>query len=338
MQEKIQVAIVGAEGLIGETLLSAIAEHPLLTGYLHLLGGEQSVGQSLEFGRQELVVADISIFDFNQAQVVICTGDEQPDPEWLERAREAGCILLDIGAHLLEVYDLPPVVGAVNPEILAEVAQGGIVALPDAATTQLVSILKPLVDNLEIHQVSVVSCQAVSDKGRSGVEEMARQTAQLLNAKPVTPLLFPQQIAFNLLSQIGELDEHGCAAAENKIIRDAESILGLTDLRLSVTCLWAPVFFGHTQVIGFQTLEPADVGELEKKLAKNHEILLFKASDSPPTAVTDASGKNRLTVGRLRSVSKNSTEFSLLAVADNLQFGIAGNAVKILEVLVKDYL
>ena len=143
---------------------------------------------------------------------------------------------------------------------------------------------------------------------------------------------------FNLLPQIGEAEADGETRAEQRIRLEMQWILERPDVEVAVSCLWAPVFFGHTQLIWFQTSAPADPAVVSKKLAAVPNIRLFEASDSFPTAVTEASGKNRLAVGRVRSVAKNSTEFSLLAVADNLRFGIAGNAVKILEVLVKDYL
>lgn len=338
MKQEIKIAIVGASGLIGESLLAAIAGHPWLTRHVELLGGEGSVGQPLEFGRQELMVGELALFDFNQVQVVISTGEEQLDKEWLERAQEAGCIVLDIGAQLLEVSDLPPVVASVNAEVLAMVAHGGVVALPDAATTQLITVLKPLIDRLDIERVSVVSCHAISDLGRSGVEEMARQTAQLLNGKPVTPLIFPKQIAFNLYPQVGEIGNNGLTTTEQRIIDHTRRILADENIGISLTCSWVPVFFGHSQAITIQTADSINVDQVHGIFSAFPGINLMAASGSSPTAVTDASGKDNLTLGRIASGPESMTEFSFWTVADNIRFGLAGNAVKVLEVLVKNFM
>ncbi len=186
--------------------------------------------------------------------------------------------------------------------------------------------------------MSVFSCHAVSDLGRPGVEELARQTAQLLNGKPVRPLLFPAQVAFNLVPLVGILDDSRFSQAERSMRMQTKRILGLDHLELSVTCSWSPVFFGHSQAISLQTILPTTVAGLQEALAGSSDIEVIQASDSSPTAVTDASGKDALTVGRVRSGQENTTEYLLWTVADNLQFGIVGNLVRVLDVLVKDYL
>jgi aspartate-semialdehyde dehydrogenase len=338
MKEQLELAIIGAGGLLGETLLTRLAQHPRLSVQITLLGGDETLGQVLEFGSLELNIDDIFSFDFNRVKVVIDTGDELLDREWLERSRTAGCIVLDIGSHLLNSSDLPPVVASVNPQVLAAITHGGIITIPDAATTQLTTLLKPIVDRLGVQRVSVFSFHATSDLGRSGVEELVRQTAQLLNGKPVQPLLFPAQIAFNLVPLVGTPDESRMTQAEQRILDQTKRILGLDDLELLVTCSWSPVFFGHSQAISLQTKQPITVAELHELLAGFSDIEVIQASDSSPTAVTHASGKDALTVGRVRLGQQNTTEFSLWTVADNLQFGIAGNLVRVLEILVKDYL
>ncbi len=338
MKTEIEIAVVGAGGLIGEALLQMIAEHSWLNGHLQLLGGKATEGQEIEFGRQELVVSDAALYEFSRQQIVIVTGDETVDSDWLQPAQDAGCIILDLSSKLLAEYALPPLVAAVNPEVIAQVADGGILALPDAATTQLVTLLKSIQGCVEINRASVVSCHAVSELGRSGVEEMARQTARLLNGKALNSLVFTKQIAFNLLPLVGNQQSHGLSEVEVKIADDAKKVLRHRDMKLSVSCCWVPVFFGHSQAIDLQFDAPISVAQLKKALSNFPDISLFDTSDSYPTAVTDASGNNGLTVGRVKSDSEYSTDFSLWTVADNLRFGNAGNAVKVVEILVKNYL
>ena len=137
-ESDLKVVIIGAGGLIGEALLSQCAEYAWLNGRLVLLGGESSAGQRIEFGRRELLIGELALHEFSREQLIVFTGDEVVDREWLVRAQEAGCIIFDLSARLLEEYSLPPVVAWVNPEVLGSVARGGIVHMPDAATTQLV--------------------------------------------------------------------------------------------------------------------------------------------------------------------------------------------------------
>ncbi|RDH88229.1 MAG: aspartate-semialdehyde dehydrogenase [endosymbiont of Escarpia spicata] len=339
MNPEVDIALVGATGLVGETLLEAISSHPTLAGSLQVLGDEEAVGDTVEFGDRALTIADLSLFDFTQVRIVISTGEDSSAGDWLDLAQDAGCIILDIGSRLLEATDLPPVVGWVNPESMEVVSKGGIITLPDAGTSQLVRVLKPVLDRVGLEQVSLVSCQAVSDFGRAGVEEMARQTAQLLNAKPITPVLFPRQIAFNLLSPLGELNEDGSTFSEIKAEQDALRILECEDLSLTVTTAIAPVFYGHSQMVQFQTSRPLTLKNLQSLLAETEGVTLVDSENGACVSpVSHASGKEDITVGRIRSVGKNATQFSLFTVADNLRSGIAANVVKIVEVLVKDYL
>jgi aspartate-semialdehyde dehydrogenase len=338
MESRLRLVIVGAEGLIGETLLQSLADHPWLTGQVELLGSGSSAGAWVEFGRQELQVGDAALYEFDRRQIVISTGEEEIDSGWLEAARQAGAIVLDTGANLLSAYDLPPVVAAVNPTVIEAVADGGIIALPDAATTQLATLLYAIADGGRIQRVSVVSCHAVSELGRSGVEEMARQTAQLLNGKPAANILFSRQIAFNLIPQVGQPLDDGLSATEQRMTEQTLRLLGQPDMELSVSCCWVPVFFGHSQAVDLSLGEPMSVDDLRTKLSATPEIHLSEATDYFPTAVTDASGNDGLAVGRIRTYPKRPANFSLWTIADNLRFGVVGNAVKILEILVKNYL
>jgi aspartate-semialdehyde dehydrogenase len=160
----------------------------------------------------------------------------------------------------------------------------------------------------------------------------------LLNAKPVTPLLFDKQIAFNLLPMAGRSEQQESPDVESEIAVAVRKLLGRSELNLSVRCCWVPVFFGHSQVVDMQFDRPIAMDRLRELLSSVADISLSDTSDSYPTAVTDASGKDGLVVGRIKSDAPSSTDFSLWTIADNLRFGIARNAVKSVEVLVKDYL
>ncbi|MCU7842976.1 MAG: aspartate-semialdehyde dehydrogenase [Candidatus Thiodiazotropha sp. (ex Monitilora ramsayi)] len=336
MEKRVKVAIVGANGLVTESLLAVIAEHTSLQGEIALLGEEESVGELVEFGQQTLSMDEVALCDFNEIDFLISTGEITCDGDWVDEAREAGCVILDIGGGLRRYSELPLVGADVNPGVLDEVTPGTIISLPDATTLQCATLLKPLLDNVGLERVSLFCCQAVSELGRAGVEEVARQTARMLNGTPAKPVLFPAQMAFNIVPLAVEDGEDKAVMGSGAVVADEVcQMLDSEDLPITVTCCWVPVFFGHTQAIHFTTSQAVDEESLKNIFGRLPYVELSTDTQVPPTAVTDASGKNILMVGNLVARAKSKTDFSLLGVADNLRYCIAGNAVKIIEVLVK---
>ena len=326
----LKLAIIGCDGLITESLLAVIDDHPTLSGEVVLLADEAQAGEHVEFGQQTLLISDIAVCDFGEFDVVVCSGEQSLSAEWLDQALDAGCVVLDIGGQLRPHADVPLLVAGVNDETLDTITPGSLIALPDAATVQSATLLKPLADRVGLERVSLFSCHAVSELGRSGVEEMVRQTAQMLNGKPARPVLFPRQVAFNLVPR--PADGQG---RERDMAADLRHVLGMPALPITISSCWAPVFYGHSQAVHFTTAQATDTETLERLLAQQPYVEMQARADDFPSVVSDASGKDLLTVGRLTASAKNSTDFSLWGVADNLRYGIAGNAVKIIEVLVK---
>jgi aspartate-semialdehyde dehydrogenase len=331
----LKLAILGANGLVMESLLEAIENHPSLSGEIVLLGNAASIDTGVEFGQQTLPIADVEGYGFNEIDMVIATGEMPYEGDWLDRARQAGCVILDIGGHLPGQRHRVTVVAGVNNAQLDDVGPGDVVVLPDAATVQSATLLHPLLQKLEIERVSLFSCHAVSERGRSGVEEMARQTAQLLNGKPARPLLFSHQVAFNLVPMTADEEMEEPVEMQSLIAERLGRVLQAPDLPISVSCCWAPVFYGHTQVLHCSVAPGVELGNLKRLFSQIPCVEAKWGAREVPTVVSDASGSDYLTVGKLTIDTKSTTEFSLWAVADNLRFGIVGNAVKIVELLVK---
>lgn len=335
VESKLNLAILGANGLVTESLLAAIESHPSLSGEITLLGNAEGDESAVEFGKQTLLIQDVEGYGFDEIEILIDTGEAEYRGDWLQRARDAGCIVLDIGGHLPGQLHQVGVVAGVNDALLEEVVPGSVVVLPDAASVQSAMVLHPLRQKLTLERVDLFSCHAVSERGRAGVEEMARQTAQMLNGKPARPVLFSSQVAFNLVPMAAD---EGVGESVDKEILIAErlrQVLQAPDLPISVSCCWAPVFFGHSQVMHIKVREPVDAEYLKRTFAEVPSVDLKWDSRETLSAVSDASGCDFMILGRVSVDGKNSTEFSLWAVADNLRFGIAGNAVKIIELLVK---
>lgn len=335
METALKLAIIGANGLITEALLAVIGEHPSLSGEVSLFGVETSHDQAVEFGRQTLLVGDLALCDFSDFQIVIDSSEEPNDGEWLESAKRAGCVILDVAGHLPRNRGIPPVVAGVNDQVLGQVERGDVVALPEAAVVLCANLLKPVMERAGLASVSLFSCHAVSELGRAGVEEMARQTAQMLNGKPARAALFPKQVAFNLVPRSVNEEKGTKIPRESAMAEVLRQVLGDPALPITISHCWAPVFYGHTQALHVSTRNEIDLKTLKRLYAQTPSIEVKAGERDLPTVVTDASGRDMLTVGGLCANSKNSTDFSLWGVADNLRYGIAGNAVKIIEVLVK---
>jgi aspartate-semialdehyde dehydrogenase len=164
---------------------------------------------------------------------------------------------------------------------------------------------------------------------------MARQTAQMLNGKPARPVLFSRQVAFNLLPIGGDEVIGASGQPQSGFAFQISQVLAKPELNLIVSSCWVPVFYGHTQSLHITTAQGVELETVQRILARTPGIEAEWDAQELPTAVTEGSGSDCMTLGGLTAGVKNTTEFSLWAVADNLRYGIAGNAVKIIELLVK---
>lgn len=215
-----------------------------------------------------------------------------------------------------------------------------IVAVPSSATSQLVKSVKPIYDAVGIESINVTVMMSVSEVGKAGQEELGRQTAQLLNFQDVEKKIFSNQIAFNLIPESGFTVEGGYTTDELDIIKGTQKVLNNGKISVLATAITVPVFFGHSETVTIRTIEPLGADKAGELLDNSPGVRWVKeTSKGRPTPVTDASGKDELVVGRIRTgFSDESPELCLWSVVDNIRSGIALNSVQTAEILVKDYL
>lgn len=175
---------------------------------------------------------------------------------------------------------------------------------------------------------------AVSAQGREAVNELARQTAELLNARPLEPRFFDRQVAFNLLAQVGGVNEHGHTGLEQRLVGELRALLGLPELKISVTCIQVPVFFGDSFSVAVQSGEPVDLDSVNQALEAADSIELVERDDYP-TPVGDAVGQDVVYVGRVRQGIDEQQQLNLWLTTDNLRKGAALNAVQVAQLLIK---
>jgi len=228
----------------------------------------------------------------------------------------------------------PQVVPEANAHILKGLKKPFLLGSPSPSATNLAVVLAPLRGLLEIQRVSVTANLAVSAQGREAVSELARQTAELLNVRPLEPKFFDRQMAFNLLAQVGTPDAQGHTALEKRLVHELRAVLETPLLKISATCVQAPVFFGDSLTVSLQLGAPVDLAAVNRALEAAPGIELVEEGDYP-TAVGDAVGQDVVYVGRVRAGVDDPAELNLWLTSDNVRKGAALNAVQLAQLLIK---
>jgi len=340
MDKLYNVAVVGATGAVGEAMLSILEERNFPVGEVYALASSKSVGKRIPFKGGSLKVEDLAEFDFSKAQIGLFSPGASVSAEYAPKAVAAGCIVIDNTSQFRYDDDIPLVVPEVNPEKIAEYKNRGIIANPNCSTIQMLVALKPIYDAVGIERINVCTYQAVSGTGKEAIEELAQQTAQLLNGKPVTTSVYPKQIAFNVLPQIDVFMDNGYTKEEMKMVWETRKIMGDDRILVNPTAVRVPVFFGHSEAVHIETREKIDVATVKALLAQAPGIIVLdeRKDGGYPTAVTESSGHDEVFVGRIREDISHPKGVNLWVVGDNVRKGAALNSVQIAEELIKNYI
>ncbi len=338
--KKVNVAIVGATGAVGETLLEVLEERDFPVDQLFLLASERSAGTTKKFRNKSIRVEDLATFDFSQVQIGLFSAGGSISAEYAPKAAKAGCVVIDNTSHFRYDEDVPLVVPEVNAHAIAGYKETNIIANPNCSTIQMLVALKPLHDAAGITRINVATYQAVSGTGKVAMEELASQTASLLNGKPIKTEVYAKQIAFNAIPHIDSFEENGYTREEMKMVWETQKIMEDPEIQVNPTAVRIPVFFGHSEACHIETKEKLTAAAALKLLRKAPGVkVLDKREDGGyPTAVTEASGKDAVFVGRVREDISHPNGLNLWVVADNVRKGAATNSVQIAECLLKDYL
>jgi aspartate-semialdehyde dehydrogenase len=292
------------------------------------------------FKNKSVMVTDLAEFDFSQVQIALFSAGGSVSAEYAPKAAAAGCVVIDNTSHFRYDDDIPLVVPEVNPERVADYTKRNIIANPNCSTIQMLVALKPIHAAVGIKRISVATYQAVSGAGKTAVNELAKQTAELLNGREAVAEVFPKQIAFNVLPQIDVFMENGYTKEEMKMVWETQKIFGDKELLVSATCVRVPVFFGHSEAVQIETKSFLDVKDARELLenARGVTVIDEHKDGAYPTAVSESAGQDAVFVGRIRQDISLSNGLSLWVVADNVRKGAALNSVQIAEELIKSYL
>jgi aspartate-semialdehyde dehydrogenase len=340
MSKKFDVAVVGATGAVGEVMLEILAERKFPVGEVYAVASSRSAGSRVAFGDRMLVVQDLAEFDFSKVQIGLFSPGASVSAVYAPKAAAAGCVVVDNTSQFRYDADIPLVVPEVNPQAVAQYKTRGIIANPNCSTIQMLVALKPIYDAVGITRINVATYQAVSGTGKEAIEELAGQTAHLLNAKPIEAKVYPRQIAFNVLPQIDVFMDNGYTKEEMKMVWETRKIMGDDSIQVNPTAVRVPVFFGHSEAVHIETRDKITADQARELLKKAPGVVVMdeRKDGGYPTAVTEGANHDPVYVGRIREDISHPRGLDLWVVADNVRKGAALNSIQIAEILVKDYL
>ncbi len=340
MSKTYNVAVLGATGAVGETMLSILEQRNFPAGSIYPLASARSAGRTIEFKGKTLEVLDVAGFDWSLAQIGLFSAGASVSAHWAPIAAQSGCVIVDNTSQFRYQDDIPLVVPEVNPHDIALYTNHGIIANPNCSTIQMLVALKPIHDAVGIERINVCTYQAVSGTGKKAIDELATQTASLLNGKPVEAKVYPKQIAFNVLPHIDVFLENGYTKEEMKMVWETRKILGDDSIMVNPTAVRVPVFYGHSEAVHIETRDKITAQQAREILGNAPGVTLLDehVPGGYPTAVTEAAGQDPVFVGRIREDISHPRGLNLWVVSDNVRKGAALNSVQIAEVLIKHYL
>ncbi len=339
-EKKFNVAVVGATGAVGEAMLSILAERNFPVDNIVALASKRSEGTSVLFGNKTLKTKVLDDFDFSDTDIALFSAGGSVSEEHAPRAAAAGAVVVDNTSHFRNEPDIPLVVPEVNPHAIA--AHNGIIANPNCSTIQMVVALKPLHDAATIERINVCTYQSVSGSGRKAVDELASQTASLMNGKDAEISVQPKRIAFNCIPHIDTFQDNGYTREEMKMVWETRKILEDDSIAVNPTCVRVPVFYAHSEAVHIETRDPLSADQARKLLRKAPGVTVMDKQEPGgyPTPGEEGTNRDDVFVGRIRDdISLDDGRgLNLWVVSDNLRKGAALNSVQIAETLIKEHL
>ena len=338
-KEKYSIAVVGATGAVGNEMIKILEERKLPVGKLKLLASTRSAGSYIEFYNKDIKVEILDEDSFKGVDIGLFSAGGTVSEKFAPIAASAGCIVVDNTSAFRMDSQVPLVVPEVNPHAIAQYKKKGIIANPNCSTIQMVVALKPIHDVAGIKRIVVSTYQAVSGTGKKAIDELQDQTRDILSFQDVECNVYPHQIAFNCLPHIDIFLENAYTKEEMKMVNETRKILEDDSIRVTATTVRVPVFYSHSESVNIETEKKITADEVRNLLSQAPGVTVVDdpASARYPMAI-DAAGKDDTFVGRIREDESIEKGINMWIVADNLRKGAALNAIKIAEILVKEYI
>ena len=340
MSKKYDVAIVGATGAVGETLISILDQRNFPINNLYPLASKRSAGSKVKCQGKSWVVENLDSFDFSKVQIGLFSAGGDISEKYAPIATATGCVVIDNTSHFRRDEDVPLVVPEVNPHAIADYTNRNIIANPNCSTIQMVVALKPIYDAVGIDRINVATYQAVSGSGKEAITELTNQTANLLNGKDVEVEVYTKQIAFNAIPHIDTFQENGYTGEEMKMVWETQKIFEDENLLVNPTAVRIPVVYGHSEAVHIETKRKITAKDARDLLEKADGVTVMdeRSDGGYATPFAEATNKDATFVSRIREDISHERGLNLWVVSDNIRKGAALNTIQIAEILIKDYL
>ena len=332
MRRELNVALVGATGLVGHEFLKILEERRFPAAELRLCASDRSVGRRVFFNHRELTIWETGPRAFDRMDLVVFATGPEVASHHAPQANKAGAVVIDFSP----AFRLEPSVPLVIPEVNAADLKGhdGLIAVPDSSVTQLVMALHPIHRVNPLVRAVVATYEAVSGAGAAAQEELTSQIKQVQDGRAAVPHTFPHQIAFNVLPQCDVFLDNGYTREEWKLVEESRKLLHAPELALSATCVRVPVHVGHAAAVHMELTNPMTADEARTALAETPGLRVL---DDPhvnlyPTPWS-AAGQDSVFVGRIRQDAALNNGLAFWVVGDNVRKGAALNAIQIAEEL-----
>ena len=335
MSRKYNVAVVGANGAVGEEILTILQEIDFPLNKLVPLASARSLGKTVEFDGKSIAIKELTndIFKEEEIEIALFSAGGSVSAEFAPDAVKAGAVVIDNTSHFRMDPNIPLVVPEVNPEDIAKWKDTGIIANPNCSTIQMVQALKPLDDAYDLVRVDVSTYQATSGAGKTAMEELVTQMQDFFAFKlsDSEHKAFNQQIALNVIPQIDVFMENGYTKEEMKMVNETTKIMH-KDIALSATCVRVPTLRGHAEALTLTFDSEVQADEVRDVLSKAPNLVIL---DDPSEALypmpATCVDMNETFVGRIRNDNFSKNMIHMFVVADNLRVGAATNAVRIAQ-------
>ncbi|EEP60534.1 aspartate-semialdehyde dehydrogenase [Sulfurihydrogenibium yellowstonense] len=328
------VAILGATGAVGQTMIKVLEERNFPVNEIKFLASERSAGKEVEYYGMKYKVEAVCEEAFENVDIALFSAGGERSKKWAPIAASKGAVVIDNSSAFRMDPEVPLVVPEVNPEDVKW--HKGIIANPNCSTIQMVVALYPIHKVKKIKRIIVATYQAVSGAGATAIEDLELETKAVMEGKYFYPRALPHHIAFNVIPRIDNFEPNGYTKEELKMINETRKIMHEPDIKVSPTCVRVPVYVGHSEAVTIETQEPITAEEA-REILKNAPGVVVE--DDPfnnvyPTPI-EVAGKDDVFVGRIRKDLGFENGLSMWIVGDNLRKGAATNAVQIAELLVK---
>ncbi len=341
MSEKYNLAVVGATGNVGREIISILEQRKFPIDNLYFLASSKSKGKKINFCNEELIVEDLTEFDFSKVQIGFFSPGSTVSAKYVPRAAAAGCIVIDNTSYFRMKKDVPLIVPEVNGHILQNFFdddnRSNIISNPNCSTIQMVIVLKPIHDVAIINRVVVSTYQSVSGAGKEAMDELFEQTKNIYSNKNIERKKFTKQIAFNAIPHIGSFLDNGNTEEEQKMINETKKILD-TNINVSATCVRIPVFISHAESINIELDSPLSEVKV-KEILNNFEgiSVVDRHRDEGYVTPVEVAGEDKVYVSRIRYDDTIDNGLNMWVVSDNLRKGAALNAVQIAEEIIEKH-